>query len=90
MSMYPAYTLTGVLELKYKAFVTLLAEGYRIKHQHYLMLVNIGALPNVKHAEDRNQFIRRLEFVAKDPADDILESSDDYSGIADVKRVLGL
>lgn len=88
--MYPAYTLSAVLDLKYKAFVALLSEGYRIKHQHYLMLVNIGALPNVKHAEDRDRFIRQLEYASKDPEDDILESSDDYSGIADVKRVLGL
>lgn len=83
--MYPAYTVQGVLDLYAITFFTLLNDGYRIRAKHYLMLTQIANHPGWTQTV-REEFMRRLEWSASDPAD-ILKPSDDYSGIEQAKDI---
>lgn len=89
MQFYPAYTVRSVMDEYAITFFTLLNEGYRLKHQHYLMMARIVLLPNVKK-EARSKFLKSLEYASKSPADILrLGSNNQDTDMSKVKKLLG-
>lgn len=87
MRMYPAYKLRDVLDEYAITFFALLNEGYRLMHGEYLMLAQIGDLPQMT-AEDRRNFYKNLEWASTHPSD-ILKPTGEGSSPADIKKLLG-
>lgn len=85
--MYPAYKRADVLEEYAITFFSLLNEGYKILWKHYLMLAQIGDLPQSSE-ENRRQFYKQLDWATKD-ADDILSVNNKGDDIAKLKKLLG-
>lgn len=87
MRMFPAYKLRDVLDEYAITFFALLNEGYRLRYGDYLMLAQIGDLPQME-ANDRKNFYKNLEWASTHPAD-ILKSTGEGSSPADIKKLLG-
>ncbi len=88
MQMYPAYKLRDVLDERYIVFKALLADGYRKKYQEYLMKYNLAALPYMRK-ENRDRFVKQLEWASKDPSDILTPSGDanGSDGISELKKM---
>lgn len=86
MRMYPSYKLSDVLDEYAITFFTMLAEGYRYEYRKYQMLASIVSLPHMDEG-DRTTFLRQLEWATQEPGG-ILNPSDDYSGIEDIRKML--
>lgn len=70
-------------------FFTLLNEGYRLKHQNYLMLARIILQPHVKK-DARTKFLKSLEYASKSPADILrVGNNNQETDMTKVKKVLG-
>lgn len=85
--MYPSYKVRDVLNEYAITYYAMLNEGYRQRYEHYNMLATIASIP-IMRVEAINELMKQLEWATKDPSD-ILSSSGDSDGIADLKKMLG-
>lgn len=89
MRMYPSYRLQDVLNEYAITFFALLNQGYRLRHEHYLMMCNIISFPHIEDDKARRQFIAQLEWAIKEPGDILNNEDDEDNGIEQVKQLFG-
>ena len=88
MRFYPAYKVRDVLDEYAVTFFTMLAEGYRLKYEHYTMVARIALLPHVKK-EARTKFMKSLEYASKNPSDILRTSGNGTTDMNKVRKILG-